>query len=455
MQAIIHARGVSKQYEIGHAPRQSETFRELLERKSKAIFNVTRGSEQGARGIYRKEPYWALRDINFDISEGDVVGIVGPNGAGKSTLLKILSRVTDPTAGRISLRGRMASLLEVGTGFHPELTGRENIFLNGAILGMRRAEIISKFDEIVAFAETERFLDTPVKHYSSGMYVRLAFAVAAHLNPEILLVDEVLAVGDMAFQKKCLGRMSEVSRIGRTVIFVSHNMAAVENLCRRAIVLEKGRLVFDGSAKNAVQHYLNNAGKGSGVTGHVVDLENALNRRSPGGRLLKRIELFTTGDEPLWEGLQIGAPLKVKIHFDLPRATDSFNIGLGFNNVFSQRVFTAHSLFEPDRSHGARSGPQVFACDIPSLTFVPGDYLVRVWLDVGNVEADQVDDAFRIRVLESDYYASGKLPWNGAFVLKHRWRLEPLSKGGAGVVRPLRGSWAEPEPSSVSNGTGT
>jgi lipopolysaccharide transport system ATP-binding protein len=452
MQPIIHARGVSKQYEIGHAPRQSETFRELLERKSKAIFNLTGRNPGGGRNIYRKEPYWALRDVDFDISEGDVVGIVGPNGAGKSTLLKILSRVTDPTAGRIRLRGRMASLLEVGTGFHPELTGRENIFLNGAILGMRRAEIISKFDEIVAFAETERFLDTPVKHYSSGMYVRLAFAVAAHLNPEILLVDEVLAVGDMAFQKKCLGRMSEVSRIGRTVIFVSHNMAAVENLCRRAIVLEKGRLVFDGSAKNAVQHYLNNAGKGSGPTGHVVDLENAVNRRSPGGRLLKKIELFTTGDEPLWEGLQIGAPLKVKIHFELPRATDSFNIGLGFNNIFSQRVFTAHSMFEPDRSHGARSGPQVFVCDIPSLTLIPGDYPVRVWLDVGNVEADQVDDAFRISVLESDYYASGKLPWNGAFVLKHRWLLEPFSNG-AGVVRSPRGSRSEPEPSGVSNGT--
>jgi lipopolysaccharide transport system ATP-binding protein len=408
-------------------------------------------SERSRANLSRKEPFWALRDVSFDIPEGEVVGIVGRNGAGKSTLLKILSRVTDPTAGRISLHGRMASLLEVGTGFHPELTGRENIFLNGAILGMRRAEIQSKFDEIVAFAETEQFLDTPVKHYSSGMYVRLAFAVAAHLNPEILVVDEVLAVGDMAFQKKCLGRMSEVSRIGRTVVFVSHNMAAVENLCRRAIVLEKGRLVFDGSAKNAVQHYLNNAGKGVGSIDHIVDLEGATNRRSPVGRLLKKIELFTADDEPLWEGLQIGAPLKIKIHFELPRSTDSFNIGLGFNNVFSQRVFTAHSLFEPDRSHGARVGAQVFVCDIPSLTLVPGDYPVRVWLDVGNVEADMVDDSFRIRVIESDYYGSGKLPWNGAFVLDHRWRLEPRSKPNAGPGKP--GFWMESQPSGVPDGT--
>src|SRR5205823_3835183 len=185
----------------------------------------------------------------FEVRQGEVVGIIGRNGAGKSTLLKILSRITDPTEGRVTLRGRVASLLEVGTGFHPELTGLENIYLNGAILGMSRAEIRKKFDEIVAFAEVEKFLDTPVKHYSSGMYVRLAFAVAAHLNPEILVVDEVLAVGDVAFQKKCLGKMGEVSRGGRTVLFVSHNMAAIENLCSRAVVLHFGELQYDGTSK--------------------------------------------------------------------------------------------------------------------------------------------------------------------------------------------------------------
>ena len=197
-----------------------------------------------------------LKDVSFDVNEGDVVGIIGRNGAGKSTLLKMVSRITDPTEGRVVVRARMASLLEVGTGFHPELTGRENIFLNGAILGMRKAEIVAQFDEIVAFAELEKFLDTPVKHYSSGMHVRLGFAVAAHLNREILIVDEVLAVGDMAFQKKCLGKMSEVSRVGRTVLFVSHNMAAVENLCRRGIVLDGGKIAFEGTSKEAVLDYL-------------------------------------------------------------------------------------------------------------------------------------------------------------------------------------------------------
>jgi lipopolysaccharide transport system ATP-binding protein len=207
-------------------------------------------------------------DISFNVNEGDVVGIIGRNGAGKSTLLKIVSRITDPTDGRVVVRARMASLLEVGTGFHPELTGRENIFLNGAILGMRKAEIVSQFDEIVAFAELEKFLDTPVKHYSSGMHVRLGFAVAAHLNREILIVDEVLAVGDMAFQKKCLGKMSEVSRVGRTVLFVSHNMAAVENLCRRGIVLNGGKIAFEGTAKEAVLDYLGRVSGSRDSTGH-------------------------------------------------------------------------------------------------------------------------------------------------------------------------------------------
>ena len=202
---------------------------------------------------------WALRDINFDVYPGDTVGIIGSNGAGKSTLLKILARITDPTEGMARLRGRTGCLLEVGTGFHPELTGRENIFLNGAILGMTKAEIDSKFDEIVAFAEINKFLDTPVKHFSSGMYLRLAFAVAAHLQPEILIVDEALAVGDMAFQKKCLAKMREFGQSGRTVLFVSHSLAALENLCRKGIVLEHGALVFSGSAAEAIQHYAGGA----------------------------------------------------------------------------------------------------------------------------------------------------------------------------------------------------
>src|SRR6266700_1272073 len=236
MEPILEVSGISKEYILGrHTLQSSEPFRVLLQRKLAGPF---RRNPSPAADI-RREHFWALRDVSFSVKEGEVVGIIGRNGAGKSTLLKIISRITDPTQGSVTLRGRMASLLEVGTGFHPELTGRENIYMNGAILGMRKAEIDAEFDAIVDFAEIEQFLDTPVKHYSSGMYVRLAFAVAAHLHPEILIVDEVLAVGDVTFQKKCLGKMSDVSKSGRTVLFVSHNMAAVENLCQRGVVLER------------------------------------------------------------------------------------------------------------------------------------------------------------------------------------------------------------------------
>ncbi len=258
MNPILEIRNVSKQYKLGgRRLRKAETFRELLQRTVSKPFGQLTGLRNNGAPKEDLYAFWALQDVNTEVNQGDIVGIIGRNGAGKSTLLKILSRITSPTEGMVTIRGRLASLLEVGTGFHPELTGKENIFLNGAILGMRRAEIIRRFDEIVAFAEVEKFLDTPVKHYSSGMYVRLAFAVAAHLDPEILVVDEVLAVGDLSFQKKCLGKMGEVSRSGRTVLFVSHNMAAIENLCSRGIVLHQGKLHYDGTPKDAIQYYLN------------------------------------------------------------------------------------------------------------------------------------------------------------------------------------------------------
>jgi lipopolysaccharide transport system ATP-binding protein len=252
--AIIKVENVGKCYRLHHEKQERyTTLRDVMTRKAKGLFKPSIKSSQPSSS---DEDFWALKDLNFEIKQGEVVGIIGRNGAGKSTLLKILSRITEPTTGRITLRGRVASLLEVGTGFHPELTGRENIFLNGAILGMRKDEIKSKFDEIVAFAEVEKFLDTPVKRYSSGMYVRLAFAVAAHLEPEILVVDEVLAVGDAEFQKKCLGKMKEVSVSGRTILLVSHNMAATQSICKRTIFLERGTVGYDGIAAEGVRKYL-------------------------------------------------------------------------------------------------------------------------------------------------------------------------------------------------------
>jgi lipopolysaccharide transport system ATP-binding protein len=256
---IITVENLSKLYYLGSHIRDGRGFRHIIE---DAVRHPLQWMKNYSRNLNSgQDEFWALKDVGFEIKKGEVVGIIGRNGAGKSTLLKILSRITEPTTGRISINGRVASLLEVGTGFHLELTGRENIFLNGAILGMSKAEITRKFDEIVAFSEIERFLDTPVKRYSSGMYVRLAFAVAAHLEPEILIVDEVLAVGDAAFQKKCLGKMQEVSRTeGRTVLFVSHNIAAVTQLTTRAVVLDKGRLSFNGPTEKAVEHYVDAIG---------------------------------------------------------------------------------------------------------------------------------------------------------------------------------------------------
>ncbi len=434
MQPIVEVRNISKRYRLGHSIQHANSLRELLVRGFSHPWNRLRNRNVQPSSKNQDSEFWALRDISFDVADGEVVGVIGRNGAGKSTLLKILSRITDPSEGHIKLRGHVSSLLEVGTGFHPELTGRENIFLNGALLGMSRADIVRRFDEIVAFSEIEKFLDTPVKHYSSGMYVRLAFAVAAHLNPDILVVDEVLAVGDLAFQKKCLGKMSEVSQAGRTVLFVSHNMPTVESLCKSGIVLNQGKLIFSGTAKDAVHYYLNTvSGLRPEANRHIVELKGSPQRRSPKGELLQRIELYTDGDQPLSGGLPIGAQLKVHVHFNLEKPTSSFNVGLGFNNVLGQRVFTAHSLFEPERSHGECVGPQVFVCDIPSLTLTPGDYLVRVWLDVGNTEADLINDALQISVFESDYYGTGKVPWNGAVVLQHRWRLEARQTASTGI----------------------
>ncbi|MCX5815833.1 MAG: ABC transporter ATP-binding protein [Proteobacteria bacterium] len=277
---VIKSENLGKKYIIGHQEERSYTaLRDVLMQNARTLWNKTKDLAKGNAIIQGDtlEEMWALKDVSFEIRSGEPVGIIGRNGAGKSTLLKVLSRITEPSAGRVTIKGRVASLLEVGTGFHPELTGRENIYLNGAILGMSRKEIKRKFDEIVSFAEVEKYLDTPVKRYSSGMYVRLAFAVAAHLEPEILLVDEVLAVGDVQFQKKCLGKMGDVAREGRTVLFVSHNMAAMRNLCQRVILLDSGKVAMDSDASDVVSCYLDE----KTVEGAIIS-SDALEKRMEG-----------------------------------------------------------------------------------------------------------------------------------------------------------------------------
>jgi len=265
----IRVDGLGKRYRIGGPQARTDTLRDLITSAAQAPLRLLRGGKL----VESKKEFWALQDVSFEVEQGEVLGIIGRNGAGKSTLLKILARVTYPTVGRASINGRVGSLLEVGTGFHPELTGWENIYLNGAVLGMKKAEIKRKFDDIVGFAEIEPFLDTPVKRYSSGMYMRLAFSIAAHLEPEILIVDEVLAVGDAAFQRKCLGKMENVAREGRTVLFVSHNMPAILSLCGRAILLDMGRLVNQGSPASIVQHYLDDV-----MSSSVTPLEQRMDR---------------------------------------------------------------------------------------------------------------------------------------------------------------------------------
>ncbi|MBF2066322.1 MAG: ABC transporter ATP-binding protein [Calothrix sp. C42_A2020_038] len=332
--AIIRVENLSKKYVLSHqdeAVGSYKTFRGAMTNAAKSVVSAFNHKKQVD---HKREEFWALRDVSFEIKQGDRVGIIGRNGAGKSTLLKILSRITEPTKGRISIKGRVASLLEVGTGFHPELTGRENIFLNGAILGMSKVEIQRKFDEIVAFAEVEKFLDTPVKRYSSGMYVRLAFAVAAHLEPEILIVDEVLAVGDATFQKKCLGKMGEVAEGGRTVIFVSHNMQAIRRLCSQAVYLEKGTVCDVDSVEEAIQRYSSQAS----MSTFDINLDS-INRNSGFGEQARLLRLQLAPGS----SFSYGEPLDLIFTIYCPKKTSDLAVGIGFETLDGNRVLTLDS----------------------------------------------------------------------------------------------------------------
>jgi len=359
----IRAKGLSKRYRIGVPQGAYKTLREDLSGALSRPFRFLRGGGGGATG--EEATIWALRNVSFDVGEGEIVGVVGRNGAGKSTLLKILSRITEPTEGEVRIRGRVGSLLEVGTGFHPELTGRENVYLNGAILGMRKREIDRKFDEIVGFAEIDRFIDTPVKHYSTGMLMRMAFSVAAYLEPQILMVDEVLAVGDAAFQKKCLGRMGDVVREGRTVLFVSHNMTALQNLCSRAILLEKGRVTEDGPARAVVSRYLQEVRKPA-VEHAWPDPETAPGNdkvRLRGARI--RAESGSPGDP-----ITLRTPFRLEFEFRNLVPGACLNLSL---HLFNEEGVTVFNTFPVDE--GRWEGKSFPAGLFRSVVHVPGDLL--------------------------------------------------------------------------------
>ena len=325
-----------------------------------------------------REHFWALKKVSFEVKQGDVVGLIGRNGAGKSTLLKLLSRITEPTQGRVRLTGRVASLLEVGTGFHQDLTGRENIFLNGAILGMTRKEIKQKFDEIVAFSEIERFLDTPVKRYSTGMYVRLAFAVAAHLEPEILIVDEVLAVGDSKFQQKCLGKINEVARSGRTVLFVSHNMGAIRRLCSKAILLRSGKLIASGPTENVISQYLQT----NGSVG-AEKLWAAGEARAADPRITLRALRVLNRDGHVSDHVDITKPLYVELHYDLHEQMPLFRVALRFDAADGTIAFHSSDSADANFDHKPRGpGSYVTSCRVPGKLLNEGSYSLTLSGDI-------------------------------------------------------------------------
>jgi lipopolysaccharide transport system ATP-binding protein len=366
--------------------------------------------------------FWALRDLNFDVMQGEVVGVIGHNGAGKSTLLKILSSITSPTTGVVRLRGRVASLLEVGTGFHQDLTGRENVYLNGAIMGMTRREVSAKFDEIVAFSEMGGFIDTPVKRYSSGMRVRLAFAVAAHLEPEILIVDEVLAVGDAAFQQRCVGKMGEVSRSGRTVLFVSHNAAAVENLCTRGVVLNRGRLQFDGTPHEALQQYAKS------IRTHGSDLSGRTDHGGSGEIVITKLE-FRDLEGRETRAIASGSAAEIWLHYECRSAADYSRLccEITVKTQSGAPVFNQSNWFTGDE-FGRVPVRGAFVCRLPELPLPEGSYR----LDYGlypryrrRVPLDTMSAAAELTVLQSDYFGGGKVPdlADGVCLVRGSWRV--------------------------------
>ena len=406
----VRVTDLGKEYQIGLRAERYKTLRDSLASLASAPARMFRRKPKTG-----DDRLWALHDVSFEVREGEVVGIIGRNGAGKSTLLKILARITEPTIGTAEIHGRVGSLLEVGTGFHPELTGRENIYLNGAILGMRRAEIGRKFDEIVAFSEIEQFIDTPVKRYSSGMYLRLAFAVAAHLEPEILLVDEVLAVGDADFQRKCLGKMGDVAQEGRTVLFVSHNMPAVQALCARAILLRQGTVALDGSTGDVLQEYL----------GHLIAtaahaFENNPDRRGDGSIRLTSARAVDAEGRTV-DRLVAGTPVTLEFSYENRCGAERADFLFGIHNHLGIAVTHLNTQISGFSVMLAERG--TITCRIPALPLPRGEYRIAAAVRFRGKNTDHIPNALAFSVESSVFFPTGRIPRmeQGACLVSHEW----------------------------------
>ena len=413
---VIKAEDLGKSYLISHQTNgKHDTLRDLIVDKTKGLLSKIHGPE--CHTNQNIEEFWALKDVSFEVKKGERIAIIGRNGAGKSTLLKILSRITEPTTGRVSIQGRVASLLEVGTGFHSELSGRENIYLNGAILGMSRREIKAKFDEIVAFAEVDKFLDTPVKRFSSGMYVRLAFAVAAHLEQEILIIDEVLAVGDEEFQKKCLAKMRAVATEGRTVLFVSHNMAAVQQLCQRGLMLHQGKLTFCGTIADTVRNYI----------GHVKTLtctEVGKRKDRTGSQWLKftKVVIYDSEGNEISRVLS-GQDIFVRLYYESEKEKQNALVFVSFNLRNNQGVLlTNMNSVDSGFSHLDIFRRGYFECQWPKFNLRSGDYDCNLYCSVNGDIVDWMQSAFIINVEDGNFFQTGKLVGaQGEILIHHSW----------------------------------
>jgi lipopolysaccharide transport system ATP-binding protein len=433
----VHAEGLSKLFRIG-AFEAYTTFRETLTNAIAAPFRRILSMLQGTNGnvLEAENEIWALKDISFEVKRGEVVGIIGPNGAGKSTLLKILSRITEPTLGFVEIHGRVGSLLEVGTGFHGELSGRENIYLNGAILGMRKTEIDRRFDEIVNFAEVEKFIDTPVKRYSSGMYLRLAFAVAAHLEPEILIVDEVLAVGDASFQKKCLGKMGAVAKQGRTVLFVSHNMSAIKSLCSRAILLEGGRVATEGNVDEVVNSYLLPE-TDMVQTGIIPD---DVERITTGEAKLRSVELANTSGRSVSQ-LYYRQPFRVTVMFDVLRDIQDVFIEVNLGTPDGVDVVFATTLAAGKPAMDLMTGRYEVHADF-DIVLLPGRYSIGVGIHhPDGMTVDFVRRVFDFLVLKVAQNGNDHFPWStvrGYVGGLARWQIRQTIPDTAEKIHSMR-----------------